>query len=69
MKKSEKEILEDFFNLLGYGYKCVRCLGKGTIRKVTADQIHFHCKACDIYWAFEMNSMIKDIGNIKKIIP
>ncbi len=69
MKKSDTELLEDFFNILGHGNKCMRCLQKGTIRKVTNNTIHFHCKGCDIYWAFEMNSMIKDIGNIKKIIP
>ncbi len=68
MKNKDTELLEDFFNILGYGYKCMRCLGKGTIRKVTKDTVHFHCKGCDIYWAFEMNSIIDGISKIKTII-
>jgi len=68
MKKSDRELLEDFFTMLGYGYKCTRCQGKGTIRKVTKDQVHFHCKGCDIYWGFEINSIIKDISEIKNIM-
>lgn len=67
--KSNTDLLEDFFNILGYGYKCMRCLGKGTITKVTKNTIHFHCKNCDIYWGFEINSIIKDVGKIKKLIP
>jgi len=65
--KEGTELLEDFFNMLGYGYKCTRCQGNGKIRKVTKDTVHFHCKGCDIYWGFEINSIIKDITKIKKL--
>ena len=65
--KSNTELLEDFFNILEHGNKCVRCLGKGTIKKVTKNTIHFHCKNCDIYWGFEMNSIIDDVTKIKEL--
>ncbi len=54
--------------MLGYGYKCMRCLGNGKIRKVTKDTVHFHCKGCDIYWGFEINSIINDIAKINNIM-
>jgi len=65
--KDGTELLEDFFNILGHGNKCMRCLGKGKIRKVTRDQVHFYCKGCDIYWGFEMNSIINDVSKIKEL--
>ena len=61
------ELLEDFFNVLGYGNKCTKCHKKGIIKKVTKSLVHFHCKDCKLSWAFEMSSILDDITEIKKI--
>ncbi len=68
-KNNDTDLLEDFFKILGHGNKCMRCQGKGIIRKVTKDTVHFHCKGCDIYWAFEMNSILEGRTEIKKLSP
>ena len=67
--KDDTELLEEFFTVLGYGNKCIKCHKPGTIKKVTKSLINFECKSCEIHWAFEINSIIKDIGKIKKLIP
>ena len=64
--KDGTDLLEDFFTVLGYGNKCTKCHKKGKIKKVTRSLINFHCKNCNINWAFEMSSIMDDISKIKK---
>jgi len=65
--KEGTELLEDFFNVLGYGNKCTNCHKKGTIKKVTKSLVNFQCIPCKLSWAFEMSSILDNITKIKKI--
>lgn len=51
--KLEEFIEEKFFKeILGYGFRCVKCHTPGTIINIGSTLVEFECKNCKKKWGF-----------------